>query len=56
MTTPELKPFCHICGRVLKNPKYQLLGIGPVCLKKKLKKEKEEKERAAKENTEHPRV
>jgi hypothetical protein len=25
---------CRKCGRALKNPKYILLGIGPVCLKK----------------------
>lgn len=27
--------YCVVCGRRLKNPKYRVLGFGPVCEKKR---------------------
>lgn len=29
------KSWCRVCGRVLKNPRWAAIGIGPVCARKK---------------------
>ncbi len=33
--TQEIFRHCRRCKRTLKNPKYQKLGYGPVCVKKR---------------------